>query len=248
MNEHSLQDKVVLITGAGRAPAPSLALSLAQQGAIVAVNDLSPTLLDSLAEQIRARGGRIQSYIADATRGMPLRAMLDEVLSDWGRIDILINNPRVRPSTAVLDMDEWDWQRTIEMNLNGPFLVTQLVARSMREMGEGVIINIVDNNPQTLAAPGSSAYAASQQGLLAMSRTAGQELIAYNIRVYTLCPEEGILASQPTSTDSRGGEIFTRFALFLCGPAAVNLNGQVYRVFNAQIDPHVPEYGNGLEE
>lgn len=258
MKAHSLQDKVVLITGAGRAPVPPLALALAQQGAIIAANDLSPTLLDPLAEQVRAAGERIQLYVADATRGMPLRAMLDEVLTDWGRIDILINNPRVRPNAALLDMDEWDWQRTVEMNLNGPFLVIQHTARIMREQGAGVILNIVDDNPQVLEAPGHTAYAASQQALLAVSRAAARELIAYNIRVHTLCPDEDILVMQPGSgkredeqePGSAGFAVegFTRFATFLCGPAAAHLNGQVYRVNNTQIDPHLPAYGNGLEE
>ncbi len=186
----ALQDQIVLITGAGRPPAPALALALASQGATIAANDLSPVLLDPLAEEVRGRSGRIQLYIADATRGMPLRAMLDEILEDFGRIDILVNNPRILPETPLLEMDEWDWQRTIEMNLNGPFLVTQLVARLMKEQGRGVILNFVDTDSLALEKPGRAAYAASQQGLLALSQAAARELIAYNIRVHTLCPDE----------------------------------------------------------
>src|SRR5512133_3933200 len=104
MTDPSLHDQVALIAGAGRAPGPGLALALAAHGAAVAINDLSPTLLDPLVAAGQARGERIQAYIADATRGMPLRSMLDEVLSDFEHIDILINNPRVMPDAALLGM------------------------------------------------------------------------------------------------------------------------------------------------
>ena len=233
---------VALITGAGRAPGSALALALVEAGMVVAANELSPTLLDPLeaaARSItanRAHAGHLQAYIADATRGMPLRAMIDEVLSDWGRIDVLVNNPRIQPDAALLEMDEWDWQRTIEMNLNGPFLVTQIAARLMREQGGGVILNIVDADLAALEAPGRAAYAASQQGLLALSSAAARELIAYNIRVYTLCPDRAVFSpseSEPEET----GSVFAQFAAFLCSPAAVSLPGQVFHICGGSITP-----------
>jgi 3-oxoacyl-[acyl-carrier protein] reductase len=248
MSERSLQDQVVLLVGAGHAPAPALALGLSAQGAIIAANELSPILLDPLSGSITAQGGRINTYVADATRGMPLRAMLDEILDDFGRIDVLVNNPRVRPEMMLLEMDEWDWQRTIEMNLNGPFLVTQLVARLMKEQGHGVILNIVDTNPAALEKPGRGAYAASQQGFLALSLAAARELIAYNIRVFTLCPDETLLqfeehlsetaASSGTlriSTPSQisiPGATLSELAVFLCSTEAAQLTGQVLQVRN----------------
>ena len=240
MNGSTLQDQVTLITGAGRPPAPGLALALADQGAIIAANDLTPTLLDPLDNAVRARRGRIRTYIADATRGMPLRAMLDEILDDFGRIDILINNPRIQPEAPILAMDEWDWQRAIEMNLNGPFLVTQLVARLMKEQGRGVILNLVDANPHTLVAPGHAAYAASQQGLLTLSQAAARELIAYNIRVHTLCPDETLLnqetllvEAQATPASLEKERALAGLAVYLCGPQGAHLAGQVYRVDDA---------------
>lgn len=195
MPSEFLKDRVVLMIGAGRWPGPQLALALASQGATVAANDLSPVLLDPLCEAARPFPGMIKAYIADATRGMPLRAMLDEVLEDWGRIDVLINNPRVLPTVPMLEMDEWDWQRTVEMNLSGPFLASRLVARSMQAQGQGTILNIVDTTDVTQN-PGNSAYAASQAGLLAFSQAAARELMAYNIRVYTLCPDRVLLHNQ----------------------------------------------------
>lgn len=253
MSSGPLQDRIVLIIGAGRSPAPALALALATQGAVIAANDLSPVLLDPLEQAVREKDGRVRTYTADATRGMPLRAMLDEVLEDWGRIDILINNPRILPEAPVLSMDEWEWQRTIEMNLNGPFMVTQLVARVMKEQGDGgVIINLVDSNPAALQAEGRAAYAASQQGLLALSQAAARELIAYNIRVYTLCPDETLLyndiqtravQTEPAAlAQAPSGEPLTELVTYLCGSGAAHLAGQVYRV------SHTPPKGAGQQE
>ena len=237
MPHGELQDQVVLITGAGRSPAPALARAFAAQGAIVAVNDLSPTLLDPLIESVRAEGGRIKAYVADSTRGMPLRAMLDEVLADYDRIDIQVNNPRVRPETALLEMDEWDWHRTIEMNLNGPFLVTQLVAKLMREQGGGVILNLIDSSTVEGIDP-SPAYTASQAGLLAFSQAAAQEFLAYNILVHTLCPDREILYS-PVQ-DAAHPELVD-LAVQLCSRSADYQGGQTFRVGKSQPNARLQE-------
>lgn len=232
MKVASLQDKVVLITGAGRAPAPILAQALAEHGAVLALNDLSPVLLDPLAESLRPFGTVVHTYPADATRGMPLRALLDQILEDLGRIDILINNPRIQPDTLIEHMDEWDWQRTIEMNLNGPFLTTQLVARLMQEQGGGLIFNIVDTDPATLTAPGHAAYAASQTGFLTLSQAAARELMTYNIRVYALCPGTALLTT-PTPSYNPAPEAMLRLQqrmLSLCSPEAEPPDGQVISV------------------
>lgn len=231
MSQGVLQDQVVLITGAGRAPAPVLARAFAEQGAIVAVNDLSPALLNPLVETVRAAGGRIQPYIADSTRGMPLRAMLDEVLADYDRIDILVNNPRVRPETPMMEMDEWDWHRTIEMNLNGPFLVSKLVAKLMQEQGGGVILNIVETDLSEGSAEHAAAYKASQAGLLAFSQAAAQEFLAYNILVHTLCPDREILYG-PNQDEPNAA--LANLGVRLCSRAEDLRGGQTYRVGKSQ--------------
>ena len=230
MSNTGLQDKVVLIIGAGRDPAPALIQTLAKAGAVLAINDLSPVVLDPLVASANTLGGRAKAYVADATRGMPLRAMLDEVLEDWDRIDILITNPRIQPDTPIIEMDEWDWQRTIEMNLNGPFLVTQLVARLMQEQGQGLIFHLVDTDPARLEAPGHAAYAASQQGLFVLSQATARELMAYNIRVYTVCAAEMEFSTFSSDQTLGAGGATAELISYLCSPAAAHLAGQVFRV------------------
>lgn len=229
-NELSMQGKVVFIQGAGRYPGNLLARAFAARGATIAACDVTPVLLDPLVQAIQAEGGQIKAYIGDVSRGMPARSLVDEVLSDWERVDILINNPRVAPTTSVLEMDEWDWQHTLEVNLSGPFLLTKLVSRMMIEQGQGVILNIAAGGSH-LETAGRSAYAASQVGLLALTRSAAQELIAYNIRIYALCLDEAELQSAPAS-EAPGSpkDTISELALFLCSPAASHLPGQVFRI------------------
>jgi 3-oxoacyl-[acyl-carrier protein] reductase len=91
-----IKDKVVLITGAGRGPGRSIAEAFAARQAIVAANDLTPINLDVTLERIVSAGGRAKDYIFDVSKKMVAQTMIDQVLSDWGRIDILVNHAAVR--------------------------------------------------------------------------------------------------------------------------------------------------------
>jgi 3-oxoacyl-[acyl-carrier protein] reductase len=237
----TLHNKTVFIQGAGRAPGPQLAHAFAAQGANVAAGDLSPILLDPVGDSGEGLPGMIRTFVGDTSRGMPARAILDEVASDWGPVEILINNPRIAPNTSVLQTDEWDWQRTIESNLNGAFLLTHLTSRAMLDLGRGVVVNLIARDG--LAVPGRAAYAASQMGLLGLTRAAALELMAYNIRVYGVCLEEQIDAAltpdKPAPCRWTGeltphvSALQTEFSLeelvlFLCSPAAASIPGQVF--------------------
>jgi NAD(P)-dependent dehydrogenase (short-subunit alcohol dehydrogenase family) len=112
-------DKVVLVTGAGRGLGRLLAQAFAVHGALVAANDLTPINLDETLRLVRQAGGRIREYLFDIAIRMQAQAMVDQVVSDWGRLDVLINNAAVQPHFPLLDMDEWDWRRTLDVNLSG---------------------------------------------------------------------------------------------------------------------------------
>ena len=128
-------DKVTLVTGAGRGIGRHIAEAFASQGAVVAANDITPINLDETVQRITSAGGRARAYIFDVAKRMPVQAMVDQVLEDWGRIDILVNNAGVEPHASILDMDEWDWHRTLDVNLSGPFFAMQHVGRAMRQRG-----------------------------------------------------------------------------------------------------------------
>ncbi|NOY97730.1 MAG: SDR family NAD(P)-dependent oxidoreductase [Chloroflexi bacterium] len=218
-------EKVVLITGAARGSGRKLAEAFAAQGARVAANDITPIHLDGVVEQINANGGQARAYVEDIAKKMPVQTLVNQVLDDFGRIDILVNHAAVEPHKPLLDMDDWDWQRALTVNLTGAFLVTQSVGRVMRQQGGGVVVNIAPLAGGD-ASPGRAAYVASMTGLLGLTRQAARELAAHNIRVHAVCTGMPELhhAEGPCPAD------MVAAALYLCSPAAAHLNGQIINV------------------
>jgi NAD(P)-dependent dehydrogenase (short-subunit alcohol dehydrogenase family) len=179
--------KIVLITGAGKGTGRRVAEAFAAQGATMAANDVSPVNLDETMAHILAAGGHAKAYVEDIAKKMPVQTLLNDVLDDFGRIDILVNCAEVEPQKTVLEMDDWDWQRTLDVNLNGAFLLTQSAGRIMKEKGGGVIVHVGERpkGPEKRAA-----YFTSKAGLLALSALAAYELSEDGIRVYHVQPEE----------------------------------------------------------
>jgi len=186
-------DKVVLVIGAGKGIGRAVAEAFAARGAIVAANDITPVNLDETVAHIMASGGNVKAYVEDIAKKMPVQALVNEVLDDWSRIDILVNCAEVAPSAQVLEMDDWDWQRTLDVNLTGAFLLTQSVGRVMRasslkgEKDGGIIIHI---GWRALSPERRAAYFASEAGLAAFVEHAARELAAYGICVHLVLPAE----------------------------------------------------------
>lgn len=178
-----IKDKVVLITGAGKGSGRALAEALAGMGACIAANDISPINVDEVVSGILARGGRAKAYIEDVAKKVGVQHVVKQVEDDFGRIDILINHAAVEPHVPLLEMDEWDWHRVLDVNLTGAFLMTQSVGRIMRARGAGVIINLIAP-PESPADGEAPAFAASMSGLEGLTRQAALELGPYGIQVY----------------------------------------------------------------
>jgi NAD(P)-dependent dehydrogenase (short-subunit alcohol dehydrogenase family) len=213
----NFKNPVALITGAGRGVGRALALALAEEGAIIAANDITPINLDETLAQILQTGGQAKDYVTDISKKMPVQAMLNEIIDDWGRIDILINNAHVDPQKSILDLDEWDWRRAVDVNLTGPFLTTQSVARIMKAAGGGIIINIFSGQP------GHAALKASQLGLINFTISAAAEFSAYNIRVNALAPASLGLPLTKLDSLSQIRDIVN----YLCSAEAENVQGKV---------------------
>lgn len=244
-------DKVVLVTGAGRGIGRSIALAFAAQGARVAANDITPINLDETVAQIRKAGGRVEDYVADVAKKMPVQNMIEGIVEAWDRIDILINNAGVEPHAPLLDLDEWDWRRTIDVNLTGPFLTMQSVGRVMRELGGGVIVNISSIAGRAYGLKDRSAYVASKTGLIGLTREAARELAAYNIRVNAVCP--GVIETEMTARLRQDEAMMDRWlqdipqgrlglpedvsglVMFLCSDAARYINGQAINVDGGKV-------------
>ncbi|MBI3739233.1 MAG: SDR family oxidoreductase, partial [Chloroflexi bacterium] len=147
--------------------------------------------------------------------------IIKQVEDDFGSIDILINHAAVEPRVSLLDMDEWDWHRVLDVNLTGTFLTMQSVGRVMREKGSGVIVNLV-----TAPASGSrneAAYTASLHGLIGLTRQASLELSEYNIHVHAV----GTGIAEFHHADAGIPRSLIEAVLYLCKSS---LNGQIVNV------------------
>jgi NAD(P)-dependent dehydrogenase (short-subunit alcohol dehydrogenase family) len=191
--------KVVLVTGAGKGSGRKLAEAFARHGAMVAANDISPINVEEVVEGIRALGGDARAYVDDIAKKVGAQALVKQVEDDLGRIDILVNHASVEPHFSLLEMDEWDWHRVLDVNLTGAFLVTQSVGRMMREQGGGMIVNLftVAGRDESSPAPAHTepgqaehggpgkraAFFISMAGLESLSQQAAREFAPFGIRV-----------------------------------------------------------------
>ena len=244
-------DKVVLVTGAGRGIGRAIALAFAAQGAWIAANDITPINLDETVAQIRKGGGRVEDYVADVAKKMPVQNMIEQIVEAWDRIDILINNAGIEPHAPLLDLDEWDWRRTLDVNLTGPFLTMQTAGRVMREIGGGVMVNISSIAGRAHGLKDRSSYVASKTGLIGLTREAARELAAYHIRVNAVCP--GVIETEMTAMLRQNEAMMNQWlqdipqgrlgkpddisglVLFLCSDAAKYINGQAINVDGGKV-------------
>ncbi len=248
---NGFHDQVVLISGAGRGIGKALAHAFAQRGAIVAANDITPLNLNPTVAEIQADGRQAKAYVFDIAKRLPCLSMVEQVLDDWGRIDILINNAGVEPHAPLLEMDEWDWQRTLDVNLSGAFYLTQACGRVMRQQGGGCVVNIASIAGRAYGLRNRAAYVASKMGLIGLTRAAALELAAHNIRVNAVCPgvietemtaalrqDEAMMQSWLASIPQRRlgkPEDVVGLVLFLCSPAAAYINGQAINVDGGKV-------------
>jgi 3-oxoacyl-[acyl-carrier protein] reductase len=213
----SLNGKVVLVTGAGKGEGRLAALLFARQGARVAVNDISPVNLDPLVE---ASGGQMRAYPEDIAKKVGVQAVLNQVEDDLGSLDILVNHASVAPGSSLLEMDEWDWHRTLDVNLTGAFLAMQSAARIMRQRGSGLMLNLVSLGGAAQASP---AYAVSIQAVIALTCAAAQEFGRYGVFVHAL--GRGLAAFQDAEPGIPAG--LEAAVLHLCNTSR---NGQIVNV------------------
>ncbi|MBX3048262.1 MAG: SDR family NAD(P)-dependent oxidoreductase [Anaerolineales bacterium] len=176
--------RVALIVGASSPAGEAVARGLAAAGLRLALNDLMPGRIESLAKELNAGGAQAIAHAADVSRKLALQTMLQAVLEPWERIDLLVFLPVAQPAGNLLDLDEWDWHRTLDLNLSAAFLCMQSVGRVMRELGGGRMVLA-----QSLQPGAPPAWQAASGGLGALAAAAGVELGTHRIAVHS-CPAE----------------------------------------------------------
>lgn len=183
-----LEGKVALITGASRGIGKGIANVFAAHGASVAFTFLSSVeKARAFESELITNGVRAKGYQSDASKAEQAEALVDEVVKDFGKIDILINNAGITRDTLLMRMTEAQWDEVIETNLKSAFVLTKAVIRPMMKAKLGSIINMTSIVGITGNA-GQANYAASKAGMIGFTKSVAKELGSRNIRCNAIAP------------------------------------------------------------
>ena len=182
-----LENKVAVVTGAGRGIGKAIALKLADEGAAVACCGRSMANIETTVTDIVKTGGRAKPYVVDVADGKQVNEACDKILEDFGRVDVLVNNAGMTHDNLLLRMNETEWDAVLDTNLKGAFLFTRVLARAMLKQRAGRIINISSIIGLTGNA-GQSNYAASKAGLIGFTKSVARELASRGITANAIAP------------------------------------------------------------
>ncbi len=189
-------NKTALITGGGRGIGRGCALELAARGVDIALVDMIPADLARTRAEIVALGRCALTFEADVANHARAADITAQVISEWGRIDILFNNAGKSNAKCILEITEDEFDRTIAINLKGAFNYIHAAAPHMKAAGAGRIINMSSLNAHTggvTSAVSKFSYAAAKAGLLGMTRALAKEL-GPEIHINAICP--GIIKTE----------------------------------------------------
>jgi glucose 1-dehydrogenase len=186
-NAGELEGKVAIVTGASSGIGYAIAQHFAEHGAAVAINYVAHVDdAHELVEEIQAAGGRAIAIEGDISDAKAVESLVTTTVETFGRLDVLVNNAGIEQHTPLLEIEEADWDRTLAVNLKGPFLCLQATAKRMQK-GGGSIVNISSIH-EDFPFPGSTPYVAAKGGLRMLMRNASLELAPYGIRVNNVAP------------------------------------------------------------
>ncbi|MBO7616949.1 MAG: 3-oxoacyl-[acyl-carrier-protein] reductase [Bacteroidales bacterium] len=236
-----LENKVALITGAGRGIGKAIALRFAQEGCNIAFTDiaLNDVVLET-EKELQALGVKVKAYASNAANFEETHQVVDEIVKDFGRIDILVNNAGITKDTALKRMTEEQWDAVINVNLKSVFNFTKAVQPVMWKQNGGSVINM----SSVVGVSGNANqcnYSASKAGIIGFTKSAAKEMGVRNIRHNAIAPGFIITAMTNALPEEvrktwesliplrRGGtpEDVANVALFLASDLSSYVTGQV---------------------
>ncbi|MDQ6653206.1 MAG: glucose 1-dehydrogenase [Acidobacteriota bacterium] len=185
-----LKNKVALITGASSGIGKAIATRFAAEGAHVVVNYRQGSQADSDAAQAEATsfGSSSIAVIADVSQREDVERMMKEIIRQFGRIDIAVNNAGIEIKKPFLEVTDEEWNKVIAVNLFGSYLVSQLAAKQMVRQGQGGKLIFISSVHEDIPFPEYTAYCASKGGVRMMMRNLAMELAQYKINVNNIAP------------------------------------------------------------
>lgn len=242
--DFSVKDRVVLITGAGQGIGREYALQFAAAGARVVVAEINPDSAHRVVEEIEDAGGSALAAQSDVSSPSSVQDTVDLAVQRYGRIDALINNAAIFSGITMRGFEQIpleEWNRVLQVNINGSYLCARAVAPHMRAAGFGRIINISSGSvPQGV--PNYLHYVTSKSAVVGMTYALAHELGEHGITVNAIQPG-GTFTEVPRATLTEQGKAnllakqcihreevpadLVGLALFLCTPAASFITGQV---------------------
>jgi NAD(P)-dependent dehydrogenase (short-subunit alcohol dehydrogenase family) len=234
-----LDGKTAIVTGAGNGLGRAEALSLADCGANVVLNDLAGPAVHEVADRIgRDRATVVEGDVSDWPTG---EALLAAAL-DFGRLDIVVNNAGVLRDRMVFTMSADEWDTVLRVHLRGHFITTRLATGYWREASKkaggpvyGRIIN-TSSEAFLLGSPGQPNYAAAKAGIVALTLTTARSCARYGVRANAICPRArtdmtaALMGAAPDGTDPLAPEHVAPLVSYLASPAAEQINGEVFVV------------------
>lgn len=242
-----LQGKVCLVTGSSRGIGASIARAFAAEGGRVAITYQSNEgAAMALAEEL----GNALCLKLDVRRWGDIRRAVDDVLSNWGRLDVLVNNAGHLQQKDFFEITEEEFDLTLDVNLKGLFFCTQESARVFRDQGSGCIVNVSSVGGQ-FGGPKAPHYAAAKAAVLSFTKSSARLLAPYGVRVNAIAPgfirtdmiagllerdEEQILSNIPLQRIGEPEDVASA-AVYLASSESAFLTGQVMNVNGGQLMP-----------
>lgn len=239
----SLQGRIALVTGAAQGIGRAISRSLAREGADLALCDINLAGAQDVARELSHEGGRCLALQVDVSSPSEVRASAEQVLGEWDRIDILINNAGITKDGLLVRMKDEDWDLVLDVNLKGAFHFTREALRPMMKQRWGRIINVA-SVVGAMGNVGQANYVASKAGVIGLTKATAREVASRGITVNAIAP--GFIETDMTqrlSEEVRQGMLkqipLGRFGLpedvagvvgFLASEASSYITGQVIHI------------------